>query len=115
MDKVLKWRRHARSGPRKDPLLYVGIPFCLPTSPDPYGVRLLPNEVYKGLSSSSRTSVSPGGRRALPLWGRERANVDYPPAILRHSGERQERLLWIRVEGQQVRMPLAQQRLDVLG
>jgi hypothetical protein len=33
--------------------------------------------------------------------------VDYPPT-LGHSGEREERLLWIRVEGQQVRVPLTQ-------
>jgi oxygen-independent coproporphyrinogen-3 oxidase len=44
----LKWRRHPSSGPRKDLLLYVGIPFCLPTAPDPCGFCLFPSEVYKG-------------------------------------------------------------------
>jgi hypothetical protein len=36
-----------------------------------------------------------------------------PPTTLRHSGEREERPFWIRVESQQVRAPAAQQRLDV--
>jgi oxygen-independent coproporphyrinogen-3 oxidase len=48
VDEILKWRRHPRSGPRKDLLLYVGIPFCLPTAPDRCGFCLFPSEVYKG-------------------------------------------------------------------
>jgi Radical SAM superfamily len=48
VDEILKWRRHPRSGPRKDLLVYVGIPFCLPTAPDRCGFCLFPSEVYKG-------------------------------------------------------------------
>jgi oxygen-independent coproporphyrinogen III oxidase len=48
VDEILKWRRHPRSDPRKDLLLYVGIPFCLPTTPDRCGFCLFPSEVYKG-------------------------------------------------------------------
>jgi hypothetical protein len=48
VDKILKWRRHPRSGPRKDLLIYVGIPFCLPTAPDRCGFCLFPSEVYQG-------------------------------------------------------------------
>ena len=48
VDEILKWRRHPRSGPRKDLLVYVGIPFCLPTTPDRCGFCLFPSEVYKG-------------------------------------------------------------------
>jgi oxygen-independent coproporphyrinogen-3 oxidase len=48
VDEILKWRRHPRSGPRKDLLLYVGVPFCLPTAPDRCGFCLFPSEVYKG-------------------------------------------------------------------
>ena len=47
VDDILKWRRHPRSGPRKDLLVYVGIPFCLPTTPDRCGFCLFPSEVYK--------------------------------------------------------------------
>ena len=48
VDDILKWRRHPRSGPRKDLLVYVGIPFCLPTAPDRCGFCLFPSEVYQG-------------------------------------------------------------------
>jgi oxygen-independent coproporphyrinogen III oxidase len=48
VDEILKWRRHPRSGPRKGLLVYVGIPFCLPTAPDRCGFCLFPSEVYQG-------------------------------------------------------------------
>jgi oxygen-independent coproporphyrinogen-3 oxidase len=48
VDEILKWRRHPRSGPRKNLLVYVGIPFCLPTAPDRCGFCLFPSEVYQG-------------------------------------------------------------------
>jgi hypothetical protein len=58
VDEVLKWRRHPRSGPRKDLLVYVGIPFCLPTAPDRCGFCLFPSEVYQGSENPAASAMT---------------------------------------------------------
>src|SRR5262249_51165951 len=45
---ILAWRARPPLGTRKGLLLYVGMPYCLPTNPDRCGFCLFPSEVYQG-------------------------------------------------------------------
>ena len=45
---ILRDRPRSESGPRRRLLVYVGTPYCLPTTPDRCGFCLFPSEVYRG-------------------------------------------------------------------